>query len=307
MKVLSIGATGYVGSRVVEKLLKQGYSVTGVTSRETAIESLRAKGVCPVVADLRETDKLIELAQVHDAIAYTAFLAHDASFSEAVEVEAQFLKALIQSLAGSGKTLILSNGTAFLGDSGTQFLDESAPVQLNHPTAIRAEIERLALEGNQQGLRVVSIRLASFVYGEGGSIFLPLLVQAARETGESIYVDDGNASISAVHVKDAAELYLLALQQPASGIYHCADRQSPTVKQLAEAIARGIGLSCITKSVTSEVAAQRLNPFLALFLSMNNRLSSQRAQQELGWQPQSQPGILADLEFGSYLQKKLQR
>ena len=183
MNVLCLGATGYVGSRVVETLLKQGDSVTGITSRETAINSLRAQGVNPVLGDLRAADKLIELAQVHDAIVQAAFLAHDASFSEAVEAKSYFLKSLTQALAGSGKTLILSNGTAFLGDSGTQFLDESTPVQQEHPTAIRAEVEQLALEGNHHGLRVVSIRLASFVYGEGGSIFLPLLVQAARKTG----------------------------------------------------------------------------------------------------------------------------
>jgi nucleoside-diphosphate-sugar epimerase len=66
-----------------------------------------------------------------------------------------------------------------------------------------------------------------FVYGHGGSIFLPLLVQAARETGESIYVSAGDTYISAVHVDDAADLYTLALQQPVSGIYHCADLNLP--------------------------------------------------------------------------------
>ena len=50
MKVLCTGATGYVRSRVVEKLIGQGYSVTGVTSRETAMESLRTQGVNPVLS-----------------------------------------------------------------------------------------------------------------------------------------------------------------------------------------------------------------------------------------------------------------
>ncbi len=300
MKVLCTGATGYVGSRVVDRLIGKGYAVTGVTSREAALEALRSKGVNPILGNLKAANKLIELAQDHDAIVHTAFLAHDASFDEAVETEALFLKDLIHSLRGSGKTVIVSNGTAFLGDSQDQFLAESVPVDQSHPAANRAQVEQDALAGNQQGVRVVSIRLASFVYGHGGSIFLPLLVQAARETGESIYVGAGDTYISAVHVDDAADLYTLALHQPVSGIYHCADRQSPTVKQLATAISRGVGASCVVKSVTPEVAVQRLNPFLAMFLQLNNRLSSERAWRELNWQPRSQPGILEDVESGSY-------
>lgn len=165
MKVLCTGATGYVGSRVVEALLGRGYSVTGVTSRESGLESLRVKGVNPVLGNLKAVSKLVELAQDHDAIVHTAFLAHDASFDEAVETEAVFLKDLTHSLSGRGKTLILSNGTAFLGDSKDQLLAESAPVEQSHPAANRAQVEQAALAGNQQGLRVVSIRLASFVYG----------------------------------------------------------------------------------------------------------------------------------------------
>ena len=48
------------------------------------------------------------------------------------------------------------------------------------------------------------MRLPPYVYGRGGSFFVPLLMQMAAKAGESIYVDDGHLRTSDVHVDDAA-------------------------------------------------------------------------------------------------------
>jgi len=56
---------------------------------------------------------------------------------------------------------------------------------------------------------VSAIRLPPYVYGRGGSTFVPMLMQMAVKAGESVYVDDGRLRTSDVHVDDAATLFLL--------------------------------------------------------------------------------------------------
>jgi hypothetical protein len=58
-------------------------------------------------------------------------------------IEAAFLRDAVRRLKGGDKALIVTNGTIFLGDSGSRRLDESAPVLGQHPASSRAEATRV--------------------------------------------------------------------------------------------------------------------------------------------------------------------
>ncbi|MEL6759522.1 MAG: NAD(P)H-binding protein, partial [Myxococcota bacterium] len=183
MHVFLTGGTGYIGSAVARALLARGDSVTALVRSEQSRSRL-LRGVTAVPGDLdHPTDWLRHLPD-HDALIHTAFPQHGRAWGEAVEIEQRFLSLLLTSPDVSKMPVIVSNGSIFLGDSGTDRLNESAPIEDDHPAASRAQsVERIqALE------RGVELRLASFVYGNGGSVFIPILLNYARAHRRSLLV-----------------------------------------------------------------------------------------------------------------------
>ncbi|MEM8531537.1 MAG: NAD-dependent epimerase/dehydratase family protein [Chloroflexota bacterium] len=299
MKVLLLGATGYVGRNVAAELINAGYQTTALVRDPSRAARLPA-GIGIATGDLAQPDTFASSIHAHDVVINAAFPSHDGSWFDAVEVEHSFHKALVEQMADTGKTLILSNGTAFLGDSGSGQLDEAVPVQEEHPAAVRAFSVKAGLDGHHRGIRTIELRLASFVYGQGGSVFLPQLIDAARSSGRSIYVGDGQYWTSTVHVATAARAFVAAIEHGRSGeVYHIAGDEEPAIRSIAEAVAIGVG--CEVASVTPEEAARSLNPFTAMFLQLNNRLDSSKARRELHWSGAIETSLLWDVAHGSYV------
>jgi nucleoside-diphosphate-sugar epimerase len=254
-----------------------------------------------VVLDFAQPEAWGEAARSFDAVVHTAFATHDGDWHHAVTLEHRVVASFVSALSGTGKTLIVSNGTAFLGDSGARRLAEDAPVP-DGPTAVRAAATAQVRAPQVVGLRAIEVRLASFVYGHGGSVFLPVLVAAARRDRRSIYVGEGSARTSTLHVDDAATGYLAALDNGQhGGVYHLAAEEEPTIREIAGAVAAAAG-GVPLESVDLAEASARLDPFTAWFLTLNNRLDSGRARRELGWAPIAESGLLPDVSEGSYAQ-----
>lgn len=253
-------------------------------------------GVRPLIAGLDEIDLLADRALDADAIVHLGFGSHTGSWADAVRVERDLVAAWAGALAGSGRVLLVANGTAFYGSSQGQFLDETAPLR-DQTLSIRADA--LAPVHRMSDARGIELRFASFVYGEAGSVFLPKLIRVARETGHSIYTGDGANRLSAVHVTDAAHAVLHALDATnASGIYHIASDDSPTMADLAAAVAVASGATAVR---VDEAEAVRLtDPFMAMFLSLDNTLSSHRIRSETNWIPRAPTSLLWDVAYGSY-------
>ena len=296
MKVLLTGATGYVGSKVARRLAARGDHVQGVVRAPDRVAALPS-GVEPLVCDLADVDTLVRASLGVDAVVHAGFAGYGADWFAAVEIERRLVTAWATALAGTPKRLIVSNGTGFLADAGGRFLDESEPVAAGHPAAVRAAATAPAIR--TAGLHGVELRLASFVFGEGGSVFLPVLVEAARRTGRSIYVGDGGNRLSAVPVEAAAAAYVAALDRGRAGeIYFVASDDAPTMRDLAHAIALGTGTEVV--SVSAEEAATSIDPFTAMFMALDNGLASSKARSELGWSPAGHPSLLWDVAHGSY-------
>ena len=95
----------------------------------------------------------------------------------------------------------------------------------------------------EDDVRVFAIRLPPYVYGRGGSYFVPWLMQMAAKAGESLYVDDGSLRTSDVHVDDAAALYLLIAKAAKRGeVFNGTGSTTVTLRQLAEAIGAALQL-----------------------------------------------------------------
>lgn len=299
MKILLTGATGYVGSRVSEKLRAKEHEVTAFVRSEEKKRSLEAQGMKAVVGRLEDPATLVRAVQETDAIIHTAF-DHAGDFFKEVEVEEHALDALLASLKGSGKTLIATSAAGVLGDTGEKPADEDAllPNEEAWPVAKRGRIEaKLVAAGSD--LRTIVLRLPVLVYGRGASQFPPMLINTAKKTSTSYYVGDGTNKLSAAHVDDIADLYVLALEKAPSGsLYNVAAGEPVEPRVMAEAVKEAAGVDR-TESIGQEKAGELWNPFVALLLSLNFWLSSEKAKRELGWTPEG-PSLLNDLRRGSY-------
>lgn len=300
MKVFLTGATGYVGSGIARELLKRGHQVTGLTRTAAGAKALVAIGAKPVIGDLADFESLRSELQEADGVVHAGFT-HDGDFAQAVQVDRAVHAGLAEALKGSGKPVVVSNGTGVFGDTGAAVADESTIVDPDFPLAARALSERLVTGADPRDLRGIAIRLPLLVYGRGGSVFLPMLVQSARNRGVSYYIEDGANRMSAVHVDDLPALYALALERgPAGSLYLAQSGNDVSLREVAEAVAVGVGPHCKVESISTARAAEVWNPVWAFLLSLTNRVSGEKARRELGWSPSKQPSLLDDVAYGSY-------
>jgi nucleoside-diphosphate-sugar epimerase len=100
--------------------------------------------------------------------------------------------------------------------------------------------------------------------------------------------------LAAVHVKDAASLYRLAIEQaPAGAVLNAVSDEGVPVREIAEAIGRHLNLPA------RSLPAAEYEGMLVHLLSTDMPASSTITQELLGWKP-AHPGLIEDIEQGHY-------
>jgi nucleoside-diphosphate-sugar epimerase len=295
MRVFVTGATGFIGSAIVEELIAAGHRVLGLARSEVAAAALVKAGAEVQRGSLTDLHSLREGAAAADGVIHAGFIHDFSKFKENCEIDRQAIEALGAALLGSERPLIVSSGVALLapGRLGTEE-DEVATGTAAIP---RVATEHAVASLVARGLRASVLRLPPTVHGDGDHGFMPLLIGLAREKGVSAYVGDGANRWPAVHRLDAAHLYRLALEQGAAAPrYHAIAEEGVAFADIAAAIGSGLKLPVVSQ--TPEQAAQHFGWFTH-FASIDAMASSERTRAALGWQPRG-VGLIADLQHGRY-------
>lgn len=306
MKVFLLGATGYMGSRVAEKLQAAGHDVLGLSRSDAAVEKLHQQGIEAHRGDLLDRESIAAGVRKADAVINLAVAGgsgEDFDAAKAFSVDQAAAEMIVAALDGSGKRFIHTSGTMVVadlahGDANKQVFDEDTP--LNPPDFMvpRLETERFVLAAAGRGAYVIVLR-PSHVYGRGGSFLAPQLFKFARKLGVSAYVGEGANKLSTVHVDDLADLYVLALERAPTGSLYNAESCEATMKEIADAVSRAVGRGGATQSWTMEEAREKWPSGFALFAATNERVTAAKAREQLGWKPQM-PTLIEDIEHGPY-------
>lgn len=295
MKIFVTGATGFIGSAIVEELLAYGHEVRGLARSEQSAEKLRAAGAEALLGNLEDLDSLRKGAEMAEAVIHAGFLHDFSRFAEACAIDRNAIDALAGAIAGTTKSMVVTAGVAYLDSKGRVTLetDKAFPPSEAYPRAS----EETAMALTEQGIPVSVVRLPPSVHGQGDHAFVPMLIDLARRTGRSAYIGDGLNAWPAVHVKDAAACFRLAVEAgQAAETFHAVAEQGVAFRQIAEAISAGTGLPCV--SLSEEEAREHFGWFFS-FAVIDQPTSSESTRGSLGWKPR-EPDLLNDMQQAGY-------
>jgi len=292
MNVFLTGATGWVGSAVVDDLIKAGHQVTGLARDPEKAKALAASGATVLLGTLDDLEVLHGAAKNADAVVHTAFNHDFSRFVENAQQDKRAIETLGAALQGSDRPLLVTSGVAMLAPG--RLATEADCLPPDHSFPRKSELAAQTLRA--QGVRAASIRLAPSVHGLGDHGFIPILIRLARETGVAAYLGDGLNRWPGVHRFDAARVYRLALDQGVSeSAYHAVADQGVAFKDIATVIGRHLGLPV-------EPRSREHFGWFADFAGMDAPTSSERTRTLLNWTPTG-PDLLSDIDQAGYFEQ----
>jgi nucleoside-diphosphate-sugar epimerase len=291
MRVFVTGASGGVGAVVVSELVAAGHDVVGLARSDASAQRVTAAGATVLRGGLGDLDVLTAAAQRADGVISLAFSNDFGRLREGIAEEGLALRTLGAALVGTGKPLVVASGTP--GVAGRPSTEQD-PTPTDGPVGGRGVNSQAVLDLAPKGVRSAAVRLPRSVHERGvGYGFAGVLIATARRTGISGYLGDGSQRWPAVHRRDAASLFRLALEQADGGtILHAVADEGDTMLSLAEVIGRKLGVPI------AQVADDSFGPLSPIFAT-DQPSSSALTRERFGWTP-SHPSLLDDLEAGDY-------
>ena len=296
MRVFVTGATGFIGSAIVRELIGAGHQVLGLARSDKAAASLSAAGAEVHHGSLNDLKSLQSGAAAADGVIHAGFVHDFSDMAGACEIDRRAIETLGTALAGSGRPLVITSGTALVAP-GRVVTEEDDKPDPNVVTALRFASEVTALALVNQDVRVSIVRLPPSVHGEGDHGFVPQLIEVARSKGVAAYVGDGLNRWAAVHRLDAAHLFRLALESaPAGSRLHGVGEEGVLIRDIAGVI--GQHLNVPVTAISIDEATNHFG-WLGNILAMDTPASSTLTRERLGWNPVQQ-GLIADLDQPYY-------
>ena len=297
MRVFVAGASGAIGRALVPKLVAAGHEVTGTTRSEAKADPIRQAGADAAVVDVFDSDALrvaVEAARaevvVHELTALPDrldFRKRDV-YEPTNRVRTEGTRNLLEAARAAGARRFVCQSIAFAyRNEGARVKTEEDPLLDDAPgpfgSGIRAlrEMEAMVLgAGSIEGL----VLRYGFFYGPGTHYAEdgPMVADVRRR--RLPVVGRGTGVFSFIHVDDAADATVAAVELGPPGVYNVADDEPAAMSEWVPVLAEAAGAKQ-PRRVPLWLARLVGGRQAADFASELRGASNEKAKRELSWQP----------------------
>jgi nucleoside-diphosphate-sugar epimerase len=302
MKVFVAGATGALGRRLVPRLIRAGYQVTGMTRRKEGAAWLEAMGATPVRADALDGEAVRRAVcaarpdvLVHQLTALSgSFDARhfDRTFAATNRLRTEGTDHLLAAARAAGVRRFVAQSYAGwpYARKGAQVKTETDELEGDPPAPMRRTLAAIVhLETAVLGASWTEglvLRYGGF-YGPGTSLSLDPLgeqVTVVRKRRFPIF-GGGTGTWSFVHIDDAAAATVAAVERGEPGIYNIVDDEPAPVSAWLPYLAAALGAKPPPR-VPEWLGRLLGGPGLAALMTEVRGASNAKAKRELGWTPE---------------------
>jgi nucleoside-diphosphate-sugar epimerase len=294
VRVFVAGASGAIGRPLVPKLVEAGHEVTGTTRSEESAEAIRAAGARAAVLDVFDRDALTAAMResgaevvVHQLTALPDRLdfKDPKLYGATNRLRDEGTRNLLEAAGAVGVRRFVSQSIAFLyAPVGGMVKSEDDPLITNAPgpfaSGLRtiAEMERAVLEAGGLVLRYGFFYGPGTYYAEDGSTTADVRRRRLPVVGK------GTGVTSFIHVEDAADATVAAVERGESGVYNVTDDEPAPMREWVPVFAEAAGANAPLR-VPVWLARLIAGKAVAAFALELRGASNAKAKRELGWTP----------------------
>lgn len=316
-RALVTGATGLVGSHLVERLARDGWSVRAMVREPARAEWLRPLGATELAAaDVLDAERFAAAAAGCDVVFHTAaaITPREGGWEAFRRLNIDGAGNAIAAAARSGARLLQLSSVAVYGP-GTRFREDGRPTDEDTPLAplpesawyarSKRESEALVLDAHRAGRVWATAVRPDVIYGPRDRQFVPRLARLWSRFPVMPLIGGGRSTLAMVHAANVADGAVRAATTDAAGgrAFNLANDFDVTVRDLARLAGVGLGRRIVGLPVPYVAARGALETVKALarllrieslrfalgstlnFIARDNPFTSERARKELGWNP----------------------
>jgi nucleoside-diphosphate-sugar epimerase len=287
MRVLVVGATGVIGTRLVPLLAEHGHQVTGTSRSAAKAGHLRSLGAEPAVLDVLDAPAVrAVVGQARpDAIIYQSTALSGISFSRNMDrafgptnqLRTTGTDNLLAAAREAGVPRFIAQSFAPFryAHTGGPVKDETDPLTEPPPSA---RLMFAAMAHNDQavtGAGGIALRYGGF-YGDHDNAMMTAIGKR-----QFPLIGDGGGIMSFIHLDDAAAATVLALDAAGPAVYNVTDDDPAPMREWLPALASALGAKPPYR-VPAWVARLLMGKMLPMMTEARGA-SNAKAKKELGW------------------------
>jgi nucleoside-diphosphate-sugar epimerase len=301
VRIFVAGATGALGRQLVPRLAERGHEVTGMTRTPGKQQLIRDLGGRPVVADALDPESVARAVAeaepevvVHQLTAIPAALdmrhfARDFAQTNRLRTEGTDHLLAAGRAVGARRFVAQSYAPAVFARVGGPVKSEDDPVDEHPPEQMRTTLAAIRhLEAAVTGAdwtEGVVLRYGGF-YGPGTSMSLgpeDVMVGAIRQRKMPL-VGAAGGVWSFIHIEDAADATVNAIEGEGRGIYNVVDDEPAPVSEWLPAVAAAVGAPA-PRRVPRWIARLLAGEAATVMMTEAVGASNAKAKRELAWTP----------------------
>jgi nucleoside-diphosphate-sugar epimerase len=298
MRVLVAGATGAIGKQLVPRLVAAGHEVVGMTRSESKRVLLRELGAEPVVADALDPDQVAEAVArarpeviVHQLTAIGSLdprhFDRDFALTNRLRTEGTDYLLSAGQAVGARRFVAQSYGAWWYVRTGGPVKSEEDPLdpalarEMRKTQAAIRHLEQAVL--GAEWTEGIVLRYGAF-YGPGTSMAPGgVLLEMVRRRKFPL-VGDGGGVWSFIHIADAAEATVAAIERGHRGVYNAVDDDPAPVAEWLPALAQTLGAQTPLR-VPRFIGRLFAGEAGVVMMTEARGASNAKAKRELAWRP----------------------